>query len=94
MWLPTRLVCPGNPSVWPRASEVRTDNLKIVGIEPDQVPPPPTAAQKVARAAKAQATRTARGTKGKSQTAQIHGQVPAAAPAATPAAAGPTKTGT
>jgi hypothetical protein len=61
--------------------------LETVGITPDKVPAPLTAAQKVTRAEKAASTRKARGTMGKKQLAKIHGTVPATpAPAATPAA--------
>ena len=59
--------------------------LTDLGIEPDKVPVPLTAEQKVAKAAKANATRQARGTKGKRQKEKIHGTVPAAPmPPATP----------
>jgi hypothetical protein len=61
----------------------KSATLEAVGITPDKVPPPLTAAQKVTRAEKAAATRKARGTKGKKQLAQIHGTVPATTPTKT-----------
>jgi hypothetical protein len=53
-----------------------TDN-KAYGITPEHEPPPMTGEQLVARAEKAAATRKARGTLGKKQKEQIHGQVTA-----------------
>jgi hypothetical protein len=54
--------------------------LETVGIAPDKVPAPLTAAQKVTRAQKAAATRKARGTLGPKQKAKITGAVPPATP--------------
>jgi hypothetical protein len=66
------------------------DTLALFGLEPRKVPAPRTAAQKAASAAKAAATREARGTTGKKKKAQITGNVtgvtitPITTPAPTP----------
>jgi len=62
--------------------------LAKVGIQPNKTPPAPTVEQKKQRVAKAQATRVARGTKGKRQKQAIKGQPPPAPPVA-PSAAPP-----
>jgi hypothetical protein len=51
------------------------DTLAVFGLEPRKVPAPRTAAQKAASAAKAEATRAARGTASSKQKAAIHGNV-------------------
>jgi hypothetical protein len=67
------------------------DTLAVYGMEPHQVPAPRTAAEKAATAAKAKATRAARGTTSKKQKLTVSGNVtgvtitPITAP--TPAAA-------
>lgn len=54
----------------------RNPDLLAFGITPDQEPAPLTVEQKLARAAKAKATRAARHTMGPKQKAAIKGQVP------------------
>jgi hypothetical protein len=51
------------------------DTLAVYGLEPHKVPAPRTAAQKAATAAKAVATRKARGTTSKKQKLAIKGDV-------------------
>jgi len=68
--------------------------LADYGVTPRKVPAPLTAEQKVARAAKAAATRKARNTMGKVQKKDVKGTVPTTAPvtsstASTPVAPGP-----
>jgi hypothetical protein len=71
------------------------DTLAVFGLKPRKAPAPRTAAEKAATAAKATATREARGTKGKKQKALVTGNVigvtitPITAPAAAPPAATP-----
>ena len=66
------------------------DTLAVYGIEPHRVPAPRTAAQKAASAAKARATRAARGTTSKKQKLTVSGNVtgvnivPITAPTAAP----------
>jgi hypothetical protein len=55
--------------------------LADFGLAPRKAPRPLTAAELSLRAARAAATRKARGTLGKAQKAKIHGVVPAVAPA-------------
>jgi len=62
--------------------------LADYGLTPRKAPTPLTAEQKVAKAAKAEATRTARGTMGKKQKKDVKGTVPATAPG-TPSTASP-----
>jgi len=57
---------------------------KSYGITPDKEAAPLPADKLVTRNAKAAATRVARGTKGKRQKAQIHGEVPASPAPASP----------
>jgi hypothetical protein len=74
------------------------DTLALFGLAPRKVPAPRTAAQKALTAAKAKATREARGTLGKKQKAQITGNVtgvtitPITAPASPEPAAQPDST--
>jgi len=78
-------------TVVPRIEALRTSlkgvfgkknpDLTKVGLTPDKTPAPLTLEQKQERAAKAAATRKARGTKGPKQKAAIKGQLP---PAPTP----------
>jgi len=73
------------------------DTLAVFGLKPRKAPAPRTAAQKAATAAKAKATRQARGTTGKKQKLAVTGNVtgvtitpitaPAPAPVAAPTAA-------
>ena len=75
------------------------DTLAVYGMEPHQVPAPRTAAEKAASAAKAKATRIARGTTSKKQKLTVSGNVtginivpitaPTAAPTVQPATAQP-----
>lgn len=58
----------------------RSPNLPKLGLKTNKTPTPLTAAQKLERNAKAQATRKARGTKGKKQVRAMHGEVPTPAP--------------
>jgi len=51
------------------------DTLAVYGLEPHQVPAPRTAAEKAASAAKAEATRKARGTTSKKQKLAVSGNV-------------------
>jgi hypothetical protein len=66
------------------------DTLLVYGLEPRKVPAPRTAAQKAASAAKAKATRIARGTTSKKQKLTVSGNVtgititPITAPTAAP----------
>ena len=60
----------------------KNPDLTKVGLEPDKTPAPLTLQQKQAKAAKAAATRKARGTLGPKQKAAIKGQVPPATPPA------------
>src|ERR1019366_3723158 len=66
------------------------DTLLVFGLEPRKVPAPRTAAQKAASAAKAKATRIARGTTSKKQKLTVSGNVtgititPITAPTAAP----------
>jgi hypothetical protein len=66
------------------------DTLAVYGMEPHQVPAPRTAAEKAASAAKARATRAARGTTSKKQKLTVSGNVtginivPITAPTAAP----------
>jgi hypothetical protein len=68
-----------------------TQTLLDFGVEPDKVPAPRTSEQKAEAAAKARATREARGTTSKKQKATIKGNVtgivvtPVTSPAAAPA---------
>jgi hypothetical protein len=71
------------------------DTLALFGLKPRKAPAPLTTAQKAVKAAKAEATRQARGTKGPKAKAQITGNVtgvtitPIIAPAAAPQPAAP-----
>ena len=58
-------------------------------VTPRKVPAPLTAEQKVAKAAKAKATRTARNTLGKKQKKSVKGTVPAAVPVTSSTASPP-----
>jgi len=66
------------------------DTLAVFGLKPRKVPAPRTAAEKAATAAKAKATREARGTTGKKQKLAVTGNVtgvtitPVTAPAPAP----------
>jgi hypothetical protein len=68
------------------------DTLAVYGMEPHKVPAPRTAAEKAASAAKAKATRAARGTTSKKQKLTVSGNVtginivPITAPTAAPPA--------
>jgi hypothetical protein len=67
--------------------------LADYGVTPRKVRAPLTAEQKVAAAAKAKATRTARNTMGKKQKKSVKGTVPATAPATSSTASQPTAPG-
>jgi hypothetical protein len=67
-----------------------TETLADFGLKPPKARAPRTSEQKAASAAKARATREARGTTSKKQKAQIHGVVPAPAqPAPVPSTPAP-----